>query len=94
MERAAVICKGGTVEVGDLPFGSEVEETESRAPGGPPIPEGATLRDIERQVPSDARGRRRTRARPRASSDCTSTPAACVARIAPRRASPVTRRAS
>jgi DNA-binding NtrC family response regulator len=50
MERAAVICKRGTVEVGDLPFNADGEPSEPRAAGVHPIPEGATLRDIERQV--------------------------------------------
>jgi DNA-binding NtrC family response regulator len=50
MERAALISKGGTVERADLPFGSEVDEAPAGATGVHPIPEGATLRDIERQV--------------------------------------------
>src|SRR5581483_4816858 len=52
MERAALIAKGGKVDVGDLPFfASDAEgDPEPRVPGVPALPEGATLRDIERQV--------------------------------------------
>ncbi|HJQ84614.1 MAG TPA: sigma-54 dependent transcriptional regulator [Candidatus Binatia bacterium] len=50
MERAALICKGGVVRAADLPFGADADAASPRSPGVPPIPEGATLRDIERQV--------------------------------------------
>jgi DNA-binding NtrC family response regulator len=51
MERAAVICKHGTVEVGGPAL--QRRRRAERVPASPaftPIPEGATLRDIERQV--------------------------------------------
>jgi DNA-binding NtrC family response regulator len=50
MERAALVCKRGAVEAADLPFGADEEETPARTTGVPSFPEGATLRDIERQV--------------------------------------------
>jgi DNA-binding NtrC family response regulator len=49
MERVAVTCKAGHVEVGDLPFARDAEEGAPREERVP-VPDGATLRDIERQV--------------------------------------------
>jgi DNA-binding NtrC family response regulator len=49
MERAAITCKGGVVEAGDLPLGGDGDDG-SRAQSIELSPNGATLRDLERQI--------------------------------------------
>jgi two-component system NtrC family response regulator len=52
LERAALVCKGGLVKASDLPLGADGDEAQGR-PGGAsaiPIPDGSTLRDMERQI--------------------------------------------
>jgi DNA-binding NtrC family response regulator len=49
MERAALVCKRGVVDVAHLPSGADDAESPPRV-AGHSLPEGATLRDIERQV--------------------------------------------
>jgi two-component system NtrC family response regulator len=51
MERAALVCKGGLVKAADLPLAPEVEEPPAARPAGVhPIPNGSTLRDMEKQI--------------------------------------------
>jgi DNA-binding NtrC family response regulator len=50
MERAALVCKGGLVDTPDLPLGSDSDESEPRPPSLDLLPDGATLRDLERQI--------------------------------------------
>jgi DNA-binding NtrC family response regulator len=50
MERAAIVCKGGVVAITDLPLGSDADDGEPRIPSIELSPNGATLRDLERQI--------------------------------------------
>jgi DNA-binding NtrC family response regulator len=50
MERAALVCKGGLVNAADLPLGSDGDESDPRPPNIDALPDGATLRDLERQI--------------------------------------------
>jgi DNA-binding NtrC family response regulator len=51
MERAALVCKGGLVKAADLPLGADGDETQpQRAVDALPAQNGATLRDMERQI--------------------------------------------
>jgi DNA-binding NtrC family response regulator len=50
MERAALVCKGGLVKAADLPLGPESDDSQPRMPGIEIVPNGSTLRDMERQI--------------------------------------------
>jgi DNA-binding NtrC family response regulator len=51
MQRAALVCTGGMVKAGDLPFGAAGDEgCTPPASAAYAFPSGTTLRDLERQV--------------------------------------------
>jgi DNA-binding NtrC family response regulator len=50
MERAALVCKGGLVKAADLPLGLDGDEAQAQPAGVDAVPNGSTLRDMERQI--------------------------------------------
>jgi two-component system response regulator HydG len=50
MERAALLCKRGLVEVDDLPLGADGDEEDSPAPAPLSSSKETTLRELERQM--------------------------------------------
>jgi DNA-binding NtrC family response regulator len=50
MERAALVCKGGLVKASDLPLGPDADDAPAESPGVHAVPNGSTLRDMERQI--------------------------------------------
>src|SRR5262249_54019235 len=50
MERAALVCKGGLVKAADLPVAPEGDDEQARPPGLHAVPNGSTLRDMERHI--------------------------------------------
>jgi two-component system response regulator HydG len=49
MERAVLVCKGGLVKAPDLPLAADGDQREARVVDLP-VQNGATLRDMERQI--------------------------------------------
>jgi DNA-binding NtrC family response regulator len=50
MERSSLVCKGGLVKASDLPLGPDADDGQVRAVAALPVPNGSTLRDMERQI--------------------------------------------
>ena len=50
MERAALVCKGGLVKASDLPLGPDADDEQARPVGVHSVPNGSTLRDMERHI--------------------------------------------
>jgi len=50
MERAALVCKAGVVKAADLPLALEVDAEQERPVGLHSVPNGSTMRDMERHI--------------------------------------------
>ena len=50
MERAALVCKGGLIVAADLPLAGDHGEQQPRRPSIDLSPNGATMRDLEREI--------------------------------------------